>query len=246
MPIDLTIVIPAFNEKENIPFLVSNLKKTIQRWPYSVEVLIVNDGSSDGSREILDKIAENELKGRKGSAPHFQLRIAHHQKHKGFGAALKTGYKNARGKVISTMDADLTHNPEQIRKFMNKINEGYDMVIGSRYVEGGKMVDVAWYRRLISDMSRVLIKILFNMPIKDVTNGFRAVRKQLLDNIELKSNSFNILPEMVVKARKKGYKITEVPMTLTKRKYGVSKMNPLKDYTKEILTLFKLRIGWRI
>lgn len=230
---ELTILIPVYNEKENIPFLVSTLKKTISGWGYDTEVLMVNDGSSDGSREILEKVAKKEK----------NFRAVHHEKNRGFGAALQTGYKNASGSVISTMDADLTHDPKQIKKFMEKIKQGYDMVIGSRYIEGGKMVDVAWYRRMISDMSRILIRILFNMPIKDVTNGFRAVRKTVVENIDLKSDSFNILPEMVVKARKKGYKITEVPMTLTKRKYGVSKMNPLRDYTKEIITLFKLRIG---
>ncbi len=230
---ELTILIPIFNEKENIPFLVSSLKNFIRKWKYRTEVLMVNDGSTDGSRELLEKIVKKEKK----------FRVVHHEKNKGFGAALKTGYRNSWGTVISTMDADLTHDPDEIKKFMEKIKEGYDIVIGSRYVEGGKMIGVAWYRRLISDTSRILIRILFNMPIKDVTNGFRAVRKTVVDNIDLKSDSFNILPEMVVKARRKGYKITEVAMTLKKRKYGVSKMNPLKDYTKEIVTLFKLRLG---
>lgn len=231
--VGLTILVPVYNEKENIGYLVSNIKQAVGKWPFKTEVLIVDDGSKDGSSEILDKVVEKER----------LFRVVHHEKNRGFGAALQTGYKNARGNVISTMDADLTHDPNEIKKFLGKMDKGYDMVIGSRYVEGGKMVGVAWYRRLVSDMSRILIKILFNMPIRDVTNGFRSVRKEVVDSIELKSNSFNILPEMVVKARKMGYKITEVPMTLTTRKYGVSKMNPLKDYTKEIVTLFKLRLG---
>ena len=231
--LDLTILVPVYNEKENIDHLVKGLKKTVTKWKYKTEVLLVDDGSSDGSGPLLDIAAKKE---------NF-LRIIHHKQNKGFGGALQTGYKNAKGNVISTMDADLTHNPEEILRLMKEIENGYDIVIGSRYVEGGKMVDVAWYRRLVSDMSRVLIKILFNMPIRDVTNGFRAVKKEVVDSIELKSNSFNILPEMVVKARRKGYKITEVPMTLTKRLYGESKMNPLKDYTSEIATLFKLKLG---
>ncbi len=234
--LDLTIVIPVFNEKENICYLISNLKKTIKKWKYKTEVLLVNDGSTDGSDKILE--------GERGKNDF--IRVIHHGKNMGFGAALKTGYRNAYGRIVSTMDADLTHNPNEILKFLETINGGYDIVIGSRYIEGGKMVDVVWYRRLVSDMSRLLIRVLFNMPIKDVTNGFRGVKRDVVNSLDLKSNSFNILPEMVVKARKRGYKITEVPMTLTKRKFGVSKMNPLKDYTKEIVTLFKLRCGIRL
>lgn len=230
---DLSIVVPVFNEHENIARLVNELKGAIKGWKYATEVVMVNDGSSDDSWKVMQDLASRE----------DFLRIANHDRNRGFGAALKTGYRNARGKVVATMDADLTQDPMQIASFMKGMEQGADLVVGSRYVSGGKMVDVAAHRRLISALGRLVVKMLFDLPIKDVTNGFRAIRKSVVDGLDLKSDSFNILPEMVVKAHRKGYSITEVPMTLTKRRFGVSKMSPVRDYLLEMATLLKLRMG---
>ncbi len=231
---DLSIVVPVFNERENLEPLVDGLKDAMGKWKYATEVVMVNDGSSDDSWELMQKLAARE----------GFLRTVRHDRNRGFGAALKTGYGNARGKVIATMDADLTQDPGQIASFMEKIGQGADIVVGSRYVQGGEMIDVAAHRRMVSAIGRLVVTVLFRLPIKDVTNGFRAIRKSVVDGLQLKSDSFNILPEMIVKAHRKGCSITEVPMTLTKRKFGVSKMNPLKDYLLEISTLLKLRFGW--
>lgn len=231
--IDLSIVIPVFNEHENIDLIVKELKDTIAGWKFRTEVVMVNDGSSDNSWELMQKAAAKEP----------FIRIVNHDRNRGFGAALKTGYSNARGRVVATMDADLTQDPRQIASFMEAMDKGADIVIGSRYVSGGRMVDVAAHRRFVSAMGRLFVKLLFNLPVKDATNGFRAVRRQVVQSIPLQSDSFNILPEMVVKAARRGYKITEVPMILTKRKFGTSKMNPMKDYFLEISTLLKLKGG---
>lgn len=230
--IELTILVPVYNERENIPHLVSRLKTALESIPYKTEVLLIDDGSRDGSSETLDEVAKKE----------GFVRVIHHEKNRGFGAAIITGYANARGKYISTMDADLTHDPDQFLPMIKKIEGGHDIVVGSRYVKGGGMKGVAAHRKLISDIGRLVIRSMFGLPISDVTNGFRTVRKDAVNSLNLKETSFNVLPEMIVKAQKKGYKIGEEPMTLTSRKYGVSKMKFL-DYYLEIKTLLKLKVG---
>lgn len=230
--VELTILVPVYNEKENIEHLVSGLKAALDNIPYKTEVLLIDDGSKDGSSQMLDEAAKRE----------GFIRVVHHEKNRGFGAAIITGYANARGKYISTMDADLTHDPLQFLPMIKKVEAGHDIVVGSRYVKGGGMKGVAMHRKLISDIGRLVIRTMFGLPISDVTNGFRTVKKDVVNSLGLKETSFNVLPEMIVKAQKRGYKVGEEPMTLTSRKYGVSKMK-YKDYYLEIKTLLKLKVG---
>lgn len=214
----MAIIIPMYQEQGNVTPLVNRLGELRKKEGLEFDLIAVNDGSTDDTaKEITEARKQNPW-----------IKLINHQKNQGMAQALKTGIATGlQGgyKIFIFMDGDLTHNPQYIPRFLNKLDEGYDFVIGSRYIRGGKMVGVPVIRVLISRLGNLLGRLLLQLPLKDLTSGYRAARSQVFETVELKENGFGIQMEELVKAYAAGYKMAEIPIILTTRKTGQSKMS---------------------
>ena len=178
------------------------------------EVICVNDGSSDGTLA--------ELEGLTTEFP--SLVIASYPRNRGMGHAIKHGIAVAKGDVVVTLDADLTFDPADIPKLLEKMPE-YDLVIGSPYVSGGRLEGVPFHRKMISKLGNYVLSWAMPATVKSTTTVFRAYNRELLDAIDIESDRMEINPEILAKAAALGFSITEVPVSLGTRKIGESKFN---------------------
>ncbi|TFF88078.1 MAG: glycosyltransferase family 2 protein [Promethearchaeota archaeon] len=205
----LTLVLPVFNEEDTIKELFEDLPNH----PL-IEIIAVNDGSSDKSLEELEKVKRFK-----------NIKIVNHRRNIGYGATIITGVKTAKGKVIVTMDADGQHSADDIYNLIKPIFEGEaDFTIGSRYL-GTYYYDLPITTRLGEIVLEKLIQILFGIKIMNNQNGFRAFNKKILDIFEkVKYPGYAFCTEQICKARMRGYKIKECPIKLYDREYGESKI----------------------
>ncbi len=208
----ISVVIPTYNEKENIKRLIPAIFKQVR----NAEVIVVDDNSPDGTADEVRKLSEN-----------FRVRLISRRTKLGLGSAYKTGFKVAKGSIVFQMDADFSHDPKFLRKFIAKISNGCDVVIGSRYIKGGKIVGWGVYRKLVSRVANFFASILLRMPVSEVTTGYRAYRKKIFKKINLnsiKSDGYSFQLEILCKLYKAGAKISEVPIVFVDRKVGKSKL----------------------
>jgi dolichol-phosphate mannosyltransferase len=228
----ITVVIPAYNEEEVIKKLIEDLEGKISV-NQALEILVVNDGSTDHTGEILDRLSHE----------YRNLRVIHHQINQNLGGALRTGIHAAGGDIIVTLDADMTHPPELLAE-MAEILRDYDVCVASRFVEGGGMVNVPRYRVVISRIANIVYQFLFHSPVKDNTTGYKAYRAELLKSIEIEELGFSVQLEIVTKLLRKRTRFKEVPFLLTNRKLGSSKLRYLSaipHYVKRVMKLFFIR-----
>lgn len=228
------IIIPTYNEKESIVNLISSI---FEEYP-EFSILVVDDNSPDGTAEVVEEL--------KNKFP----RLAYHQRFsdRGFGKSYIDGFKKAAGErqyeTIVMMDADFSHNPKEIPKMIEKLSD-YDVIIGSRYIKGGKIENWSWRRRLLSRFANFYAKIILDAPILDLTTGFMCFRKDILESINLnliKSEGYAFLVELKYKMFKAGYKIFEHPITFSERREGQSKMS-FKNIWEAIFLLWKLKFS---
>jgi len=167
------------------------------------------------------------------------------QKSDGLGRAVLEGVEAARGDVIVTMDADLSHRPEDIKKLLDKARN-YDIVIGSRFAEGGRTTDVM-HRKIISLLMRKLTALVLGLPVEDTMSGFAAVKSEVYKKLKLNPMGYKINMEILYRGKEAGFKIAEVPITFRKRKYGKSKVGFSFSGITEIFRIFiymiKLKSG---
>jgi glycosyltransferase involved in cell wall biosynthesis len=227
---EFTIIIPAWNEHEVIGDAIFAVEKFFKGKNF--ELLIINDGSSDGTAKIV-----NSLKRK-----YKNLRLISHSKNMGMGAALSTGFANARGSVVINMDADLTHPLSKVPKMLSWIKKGYDVVICSRYMARGGMKDVPYWRQAISIVCNKIFRFFFWSNIHDMTSGYRAYKNSVAKRINLQSKKFEAPLESSVKSLKLGLKIKEIPIMLGLREKGNSKFNYGSAVRTYIPMLFKLFI----
>lgn len=226
------VIIPMHNEEGNVAGIVDEVNRALNENNYRADIILVDDGSGDNTA------GEIESAGRK----YHNLIFLSHQLNAGFGAALRTAIGEAIARDYDFavfMDADFTMHPGYIRHFYNKIADGYDFVIGSRFLEGGGMKGVPVWRRLYSLVGRLIFRICFNLHLTDYTQGFRAIRGTVLARMNLTENGFPILIEEIYQARNLTNRFSEIPFVLTVREVGVSKFhyNPkvIWDYFKYAL-----------
>jgi dolichol-phosphate mannosyltransferase len=237
------IIIPTFNEAENIILLIEN----ILRLPERFDILIVDDGSPDNTAELVSAFAEKNGFNR-ADAPN-RIFLESREGKQGLGTAYIHGFKYAleRGyEFIFEMDADFSHNPSDLVGLFNACSaENYDIAIGSRYISGVNVVNWPMGRVLLSYFASAYVKFITGMPINDATAGFKCYRRQVLetidlDNIKFVGYAFQI--EMKFTAWKHGFKIKEVPIIFTERKRGESKMSA--NIIKEaVLGVISMKIG---
>ena len=217
----VAVVLPMYNEADNVAALLERLAAVRETSGLDLAAIAVDDGSRDATRERL-----NEL------APLYPfLSVVCHTRNQGMAAALRTGIaaglarRAPRVDVLAFMDADLTHAPEDLPRLIAPIaTDRADFVLGSRYVPGGRMQGVPWARRVISVVGNAGVRRLLNVPVGDLTSGFRAGRAQVFQAIRLEEQGFGIQLEGTVKAYRAGFRVAEVPITLGVRKNGYSKM----------------------
>ncbi|MGB3465802.1 MAG: polyprenol monophosphomannose synthase [Cyclobacteriaceae bacterium] len=217
------VIIPTYNEKEN----VENIVRKVFSLPVDFDVLIVDDGSPDGTANIIKRLQEEPLIREKN-----RLRLIERKGKLGLGTAYITGFKYAIANsynYIFEMDADFSHNPEDLIKLLSACEiDGYDMAIGSRYVKGVNVVNWPMGRVLMSYYASKYVKIVTGMPFADATAGFKCYSRRVLETLNLDKIRFigyAFQIEMKFNAWKIGFAIKEVPIIFTDRTKGESKMS---------------------
>lgn len=228
----LSIIVPAHNEEDVIRKTFGILNKVAKGLKCDYEIIIIDDGSTDNTNKILKELQKGNRR----------LKILKNAVKSGPGYSVKRGVFAAKGDVMVTSDADLSYSPLLIPKLVEKIQEGYDMVIASPYMPGGNVEGVSPFRLLISKLGSMAYRIGFMINLYCFTSYFRAFRKNILEGISIESNGFEMMTEMTIKLHRAGYKITEIPATLKKRSTGFSKFKVMKEIRKNLMLLFRLNL----
>ncbi|OGP90876.1 MAG: hypothetical protein A2157_05375 [Deltaproteobacteria bacterium RBG_16_47_11] len=212
---DLSIVIPMYNEAENVESTLKRIEETLSTFNGSYEIIPVNDGSTDNTLEILSKEAEKNRK----------IKVVSYLKNFGRGKALRTGFKHSSGETVISIDSDLSYSPHYILHFIEILenDQDIDLILASPYMPGGKVLNVPFSRLWISRLGNKILRLAMPNRIYTSTGIFRAYRKRVLDSIELESNGKEIHLEILSKAIALGFRVKEMPATLTGRKKGRSK-----------------------
>ena len=223
---NLSVVIPVFNEVENI----GEILKRVQAQKLANEIIVVDDGSTDGTRTTLAK-----LDGKK------KVRVLLHEHNKGKGAAVVTGMRAAQGEILLIQDADLEYDPRDYPELLKPINEGIaDVVYGSRFLGGPRRVAMFWHmiaNRLLTSMTN----ILYDTILTDMETGYKVFRRDVIDGMKINAKRFDFEPEITAKVLKRHYRIFEVPITFNPRDYSQGKKIKLKDAFSAVWTLIKYR-----
>lgn len=225
---EVSVIIPMYNEEENVLHTLQEVKNVLRQYsPF--QIIAVDDGSADNTLTLLEQYAsENQ-----------EVEVLKHQVNMGMGKALVTGFKNAKGKVIVTLDADLSYDPNYIPLLVWKLHEeNADVVIGSQYMHGGKTEGIPFIRLFVSKMANRIVGYSMNENISTVTGILRAYRKEVLDSIEIESRGTAINPEILSKAIALDFKIIEVPVTLKGRELGESKVQFKSTTISHLLLTF--------
>jgi dolichol-phosphate mannosyltransferase len=231
--LDKLVIIPTYNEKENIEKII----RKVMSLPGQFHVLVVDDGSPDGTAGIVKKLQIEFPE---------QVHLAERSGKQGLGTAYIFGFKWALQKgyaYIFEMDADFSHNPDDLLRLLEACVHKADVAVGSRYTSGGKVKNWPFDRIFISYGASVYVRLITWMPVKDCTAGFVCYRREVLEQIpldEVKFIGYAFQIEMKYRAWKLGFKIKEVPITFIDRKEGTSKMS--KGIVKEaIFGVWKMR-----
>ena len=211
------VIIPTYNESENLERIVGRLHEHNPQ----VHVLIADDNSPDGTGEIADKLAAKDER----------IRVLHRTGKEGLGAAYLAGFRwglDAGYQVLVEMDADGSHRPEDLPRLLAALDEGADLVLGSRWVAGGRVVNWPKSREVLSRGGNLYVRIATGMKLRDATGGFRAFRRATLEGLGLdgvESAGYCFQVDMARRAVRAGFRVVEVPITFVEREFGVSKMS---------------------
>ena len=227
------VIVPTYNERENIERLIA----TVLAQDASLDILVVDDGSPDGTGEIVDRIAEQNPR----------VHAVHRPKKMGLGTAYLTGFRWALERdyaYVFEMDADFSHDPAHLPQYLNAIQD-CDLVLGSRY-RNGRVTVVNWpmTRLLLSYFANIYARVVTGLELGDATGGFKCFRRSVLEAIpldEVRSNGYAFQIEMSFRAVRKNFRITEIPIVFVDRTDGVSKMS--KHIVREAIWMV-WRLRW--
>ena len=227
---NLSIVIPCFNEENFILEKLLNVKKNISE---KDEVIIVNDASTDYSKNKIEKFIENEK----------NFYLINHEKNYGKGACLISAFKKVNNDIIIIQDADLEYNPNEYKKLINPINNNSaDVVFGSRFIGSDAHRVFYFYNRIANMILTFLTNIICNINLTDMETGFKAFKKSSLNQINLNQKGFGIEPELTIKFAKKKLKIFEVGISYSGRSYEEGKKIGMLDFFIAIYCIIKYRV----
>ncbi|ABS56285.1 glycosyl transferase, family 2 [Methanoregula boonei 6A8] len=232
----VSCIVPARNEEGNITSVIAALTPVLQSVPIirDYEIVVVDDNSTDSTGRLIDTLAQND--------PH--VRPVHRTTSPGFGNAIKAGMKEARGDILIPFMGDLSDNPHDIPRLVERIDEGYDVAYGSRFVEGGALNGYPKAKMIANRAFNNLVRLAFGIPFRDVTNAFKAYRREVIDEIgtdTLESIGFDLTVEIPIKAHILGFRSSEVPVQWTDRTAGEAKLKLSRNgsvYGKRFLNLF--------
>ncbi|XP_068895562.1 dolichol-phosphate mannosyltransferase subunit 1 [Tenebrio molitor] len=230
-----SILLPTYNELENLPIIIWLIVKHMKESGYDYEVIIIDDGSPDGTQDAAKQL--QKIYGED------KIILRPREKKLGLGTAYIHGIKHATGNFIIIMDADLSHHPKFIPQFIEKQkSKDYDVVSGTRYVRSGGVYGWDFKRKLISRGANFLTQLLLRPGASDLTGSFRLYKKDVLEKLikSCVSKGYVFQMEMIVRARQLNYDIGEVPITFVDRVYGESKLggSEIFQFSKALLYLF--------
>jgi len=232
------VVIPTYNELENLPLIIGRLQ---QARP-DVHILVVDDGSPDGTGRLADELA---------AADPERIHVMHRTAKAGLGAAYLASFAwglDRHYAVLVEMDADGSHAPEQLYRLLDAVDAGADLAIGSRYVDGGAVRNWPWRRLVLSKTANTYSRLLLGVGIHDITAGYRAYRRGVLEKIDLDavdSKGYCFQIDLTWRAVNNGFTVTEVPITFTERELGVSKMSG-SNIREAMVKVARWGIGGRV
>jgi dolichol-phosphate mannosyltransferase len=209
------IIVPTYNERENLPRMAQKLLSL----PVPLDVLIVDDNSPDGTGKLADEIA----------AKHPEINVLHRKEKNGLGRAYIAGFQWALARnyeFIFEMDCDFSHNPDDIPAFL-KAAENADLVLGSRYCGGIRVINWPLRRLMLSRCAGIYVQLVTGIPVSDPTGGYKCFRREALKSInldEVRSNGYSFQIEMTHRLWRQGFRVAEVPIIFTERTEGASKM----------------------
>jgi glycosyltransferase involved in cell wall biosynthesis len=222
----VSVIIPVYNEKSTI----EEILKRVEAQEIATEILVIDDGSTDGTRDIL--AAMNEEGG---------LRIILHDRNRGKGAAVRTGFQNATGDVFLIQDADLEYDPRDYPALIQPIEEDIaDVVYGSRFLGGPRRTVMFWHM-VANKLLTFMTNLLYNTILSDMETGYKVFKREIVDGMEIHANSFDFEPEFTAKILKKKVRVYEVPISFNPRDYDEGKKIGMRDAFKAVWTLIKYR-----
>jgi dolichol-phosphate mannosyltransferase len=211
------VIVPTYNERENLPMIAERLRKAVPE----AHLLIADDNSPDGTGAVADELAADD----------DQIHVLHRPGKQGLGSAYIAGFRWGLEEgygVLVEMDADGSHQPEELPKLLEALGDGADLAIGSRWVPGGKVVNWPTSREFLSRGANVYTRMMLGVPVRDATAGFRAYRAATLEKIDLsdvESQGYCFQVDLTLRTVRNGLCVTEVPITFVERTSGASKMS---------------------
>ncbi|MEQ9618253.1 MAG: polyprenol monophosphomannose synthase [Deltaproteobacteria bacterium] len=228
---DITLIVPTYNEAENIPLLVELIFRNFEEANLEGSVVIVDDNSPDETWKKAEELKKS----------HTRLAVMRRLNERGLSSAVLEGFRASRSKILGVMDADLSHPPEKIPELVNPIIEGEaDIVIGSRYINRGEIEEWSLSRKISSRLATLAACGLTS--IKDPMSGFFFLKRDVIDNVELNPKGFKIGLEILVRGNYE--RVIEVPITFRDRMYGETKLNSnvILDYLIQVAGLYIYKI----
>ena len=207
----LTVFFPCYNEEENVEALALDVDRVVAEITDDYEVVIVDDGSTDRTGEVAERIARERPR----------VRVVRHPRNLGYGAALRTGFTGARRELVLYMDGDCQFDIRDLRRLLPLMREGVDMVVGYREDRKDRPL-----RKFVSRVYNVIIRMVFGLRVRDIDCAFKLVRKSVFDTVDLRSERFLVDTELLVKAKRAGFTIVETPVTHLPRTRGTSSVSP--------------------
>lgn len=230
---NITAVIPLYNEQEVIDEFADRLLRSLRSLPVEYEIIFVVEGTDATLAKVTELSKEDP-----------RIRVDYCEERLGLGKATKKGLGlvDHTTDYVLTMDSDLNHDPEEI-KFLLKAAERADVVVGSRSKSRGLVKELPWFKRMVSASTNWVLRRAFDMQSNDVTSGFRIYSAKTVESIrdELISKNFEITAELLIRAKKKGFSITEVPITFKRRLRGTSKLSFVRSGIGYASLLYRLR-----
>lgn len=233
---NISLILPAYNEERNIEILIPKVLKKYKKYIY--EIIIVNDSSTDNTKQVAEKLIKKYGK---------KIRLIDRKKPNGVGYALRDGIKSANKNCdwIMTMDADFLNNVKDIKKFITKAKQGFDGVLGSRFINKNSLIEYPIGKKVANRVYHMLLKLFLGLKQKDVTNNFKLYKREVYNSVDIKAGDFAANAETGLIPILKGYNITEIPVVWEQRGHGKSKFVVIKlapSYLKVLFRVVKIKI----
>ena len=211
----LSVVIPARDEEESLPSTIAGISRALDAEGVPHEIVVVDDGSRDRTWEVLQELRR----------AYPRLAPTRNTGANGFGRAVIWGFDHSRGDAVAIMMADASDAPADAVKYWQLLNEGYDCAFGSRFIEGGEVIDYPRLKLVVNRLANFLVRLGFNIPLNDTTNAFKAYRRTVIDGCRpFLAPHFNLTVELPLKAIVRGFSYAITPISWRNRRHGVAKL----------------------